>query len=70
VLLPQGVATVRRELREKLKDLIDQIDALVLELFEVKVEARPFLNSTMKVAKGYEAQPRTIYELVTELSCR
>jgi hypothetical protein len=47
VLLPQEVATVRRELREKLKDLIDQIDALVLELLEGEVEGETTLEQYM-----------------------
>jgi hypothetical protein len=37
--MPQEVATVRREIRERLKDLIQQIDDLVVELFKVGVSS-------------------------------
>jgi len=34
VLMPQEVATLRRDIRERLKDIIKQIDDLVIELFK------------------------------------
>jgi hypothetical protein len=37
-LVPQEVATVRKNLKERLKDLIEQIDSLVIELFKEKIE--------------------------------
>jgi hypothetical protein len=37
-LIPQEVATVRKNLKESIKDLIDQIDSLVIELFKEKIE--------------------------------
>uniref|UniRef100_A0A7J2TBJ4 site-specific DNA-methyltransferase (adenine-specific) n=1 Tax=Ignisphaera aggregans TaxID=334771 RepID=A0A7J2TBJ4_9CREN len=40
VLMPQEVATVRREIRERLKDLIQQIDDLVVELLKVGASSR------------------------------
>jgi len=40
VLMPQEVATVRREIRERLKDLIQQIDDLVVELLKIGASSR------------------------------
>ena len=40
VLMPQEVATVRREIRESLKDLIQQIDDLVVELLKVSAGSK------------------------------
>jgi hypothetical protein len=47
-LVPQEVATVRKNLKERLKDLIEQIDSLVIELFKEKIAEATSLEQYMK----------------------
>jgi len=47
-LVPQEVATIRKNLKESLKDLIDQIDSLVIELFKEKIAEATSLEQYMK----------------------
>jgi Mg2+ and Co2+ transporter CorA len=46
-LMPQEVATLRRDIRERLKDIIKQIDDLVIELLKTEPTAKSVGSSTL-----------------------
>jgi hypothetical protein len=46
-LMPQEVATLRRDVRERLKDIIKQIDGLVIELLKTGSTATPVSGGTL-----------------------
>ena len=48
VLTPHEVGTVRKRIKSRLKDIIDQIDSLVLKLFEGEAMSKTTLNSFLK----------------------
>jgi hypothetical protein len=47
VLMPQEVATLRRDISERLKDIIKQIDDLVIELLKTGSTATPVSGGTL-----------------------
>jgi len=48
VLIPQEVGYVRMSIRSRLKDILDQIDSLVLKLFEGETMSKTTLNNFLK----------------------
>jgi diphthamide biosynthesis methyltransferase len=55
VLMPQEVATLRRDIRERLKDIIEQIDDLVIEL----LKTGSTIKATSKGTLDYYSKRKT-----------